>query len=139
MILQDIRNPIVFSAYKSIGEASSGEYLKDFNGFLTNDGNCFDLSSGIFTPSRPGVYEFSASIFHTLIGFYSLIVEKSNGKVLEFHASAGNVDNNYDTLSFSWIIDINQGETIRLKVSNIGAFVAYADSNWVFNGKFIRN
>ena len=32
--------------------------------------------------------------------------------MLEFHASAGNVDNNYDTLSFSWIIDINQGETI---------------------------
>ena len=68
-----------------------------------------------------------------------MIVEKSNGKVLEFHASAGNVDNNYDTLSFSWIIDINQGETIRLKVGGNGKFEAYADSNWMFNGKFIRN
>ena len=60
--------------------------------------------------------------------------------MLEFRASDGDVDYNQDTLSFSWIIELYQGETVRLKVGNFdGKFDAFSDCNWVFNGKFIRN
>ena len=141
MILQDIRNPLVFSAFKNDrGSASSGEYIRNFNGFLTNYGNSFSLTSGIFTSPRQGVFEFSTAIHHYTRKYSNtLVIEKSNSKVLEFEAYAEPNNSNGDTLSFSWIIDINQGETIRLKVGNNGKFEAYADSNWVFNGKFIRN
>ena len=144
MILQDILNPIVFSAYKSSNsDYSSREYIKDFNGFLTYETyiDCFDLASGIFTTPRPGVYEFSAAVTHANRGYNLLIVEKSNGEVLKFGtADTSAVDGDgSDILSFSWIMELNQGETVRLKVGNNGKFEAFADANWVFNGKFIRN
>merc|ERR1712073_202694 len=90
--LQDVRDPIVFSAWRmSNNEVSSGNYLTGFDGFLTNHGSCFDLVNGIFTPSRQAVYEFSAAIFHTSLGLSTLIVEKQGTKVLEFHAGEGTV------------------------------------------------
>merc|ERR1712150_37495 len=140
--IQDILNPIVFSAYKSSkSEASPGEYIKDFNGFLTNYGNCFDLASGIFTSPRPGVYEFAASVTHVNRGFHFLIIEKNNSEVFRLgdgDTSAVDGDGG-DTLSFSWIMDLKQGETVRLRVSEYGEFVSDTYDPWIFNGKFIRN
>ena len=142
MILQDILNPIVFSAYKSSNsDYSSREYIKDFNGFLTYHGTCFDLASGIFTTPRPGVYEFSAAVTHVNRGYNLLIVEKSNGEVLKFgttDTSAVDGDGG-DILSFSWIMELNQGETVRLRVGEYGAFGSDTNFNCIFNGKFIRN
>ena len=117
----------------------NGNYLTGFDGFLTNYGSCFDLVNGIFTPSRQGVYEFSAAIFQASLGINTLIVEKQGTKVLEFYGSYGNVDDIYNTLSFTWIMDLKQGETVRLRVSEYGEFVSDAYDPWIFNGKFIRN
>ena len=142
MFLQDVSDPIVFSAYRgtTYEGASSGNYLTGFDGFLTNYGSCFDLVNGIFTPSRQAaVYEFSAAIFHTSLGLSTLIVEKQGTKVLEFHAGEGTVYYSQDTLSFSWIMELNQGETVRLRVGNSGKFDAYGNANWVFSGKYIRD
>ena len=51
-----------FDSGVDAGTLSIGNYLTGFDGFLTNYGSCFDLVNGIFTPSRQGVYEFSAAI-----------------------------------------------------------------------------
>ena len=142
MILQDITNPIVFSAFKTSDSGSfyDGDYLNNYDGFLTHrsDGNSFNLASGIFTSPRKGVFEFSAAITHGNKGFNSLIVEKSGIQVLKFSARADSDSSNDDTLSFSWIMELHQGDTIRLKVT-AGRFVASSTYNWIFNGKFIRN
>ena len=58
--------------------------------------------------------------------------------MLEFEAHAEPLDGNGDTLSFSWILDLQQGDTIRLKVGS-GQFLSGGNANWIFNGKFIRN
>ena len=138
MILQDIPNPIVFSAFKNSGAVSSGEYIRNFNGFLTNYGNSFSLKFGIFTSPRQGVFEFSATIHHITSGSHHLIVEKSNHQVLEFFSHAEYEDSNDDPLSFSWIMELQQGDTVRLKVT-AGIFHAESYAYWMFNGKFIRN
>ena len=117
--------------------ASSGNYLTGFDGFLTNYGSCFDLVNGIFTPSRQGVYEFSASIFQysSVVMQNTLIVEKQDTKVLEFYGDYGSTQ---DTLSFAWILELKQGETVRLRVGS-GEFDAFDNGNWVFSGKYIRD
>ena len=120
-------------------EASSGNYLTGFDGFLTNYGSCFDLVNGIFTPSRQGVHEFSAAIFQYSLGPNTLIIEKQGTKVLEFHGSYGTVDDIYDTLSFTWIMELKQGETVRLRVGDSGKFDSFSDAYWVFSGKYIRH
>ena len=51
--------PLLFSAYKTSGSYAAGVYLDDFDKFLTNQGNAFVLSDGIFTAQRTGTYEFS--------------------------------------------------------------------------------
>lgn len=139
MILQDIPNPIVFSAFKTSNEYFyTGDYLNNYNGFLTNYGNSFNLTSGIFTSPRKGVFEFSAATYHGNQGSDNLIVEKNNIQVLAFHANAETGNGNDDTLSFTWIMELQQGDTVRLKVTK-GTFRAASNANWTFNGKFIRN
>ena len=138
MILQDIPNPIVFSAFKTDGTYYKGDYLDNYDGFLANYGNSFSLESGIFTSPRNGIFEFFADATKGDVGFNSLVVEKNNIKILEFNSNQATVAGNDDTLSFSWIVELEQGDTIRLKVSN-GRFTAYSYYNWMFNGKFIRN
>ena len=140
MFLQDISDPIVFSAWRSSNNlVQNGNYLTGFDGFLTNYGSCFDLVNGIFTPSRQGVYEFSAAIFQASLGINTLIVEKQGTKVLEFYGSYGNIDDIYNTLSFTWIMDLKQGETVRLRVGDLGKFDSFRNANWVFSGKYIRD
>ena len=120
----------------------NGNYLTGFDGFLTNYGSCFDLVNGIFTPSRQGVFEFSAAIFQYSIPVVpnnNLIVEKQGTKVLEFYGSYGNVDDIYNTLSFTWIMELKQGETVRLRVGDLGKFDSFSNANWVFSGKYIRD
>ena len=68
-----------------------------------------------------------------------LSVEKNNVKELEFIQR----DDYETTLSFSWIMELKQGDTVRLKVSyanqdNLGLHCT-ENSNCIFNGKFIRN
>ena len=137
MILQDIPNPIVFSAFKTDGIFVTGQYLNKYDGFLTSYGDSFDLASGIFTSPRKGVFEFSAAIYHNTQGANDLIVEKSNINVLGFHTT--NNAGTADPLNFSWIMELQQGDTIRLKVTDGRFSAAYSYFNWTFNGKFIRN
>ena len=142
MILQDISNPIVFSAFKTAGKRYyTGDYLDNYDGFLTNYGNSFSLESGIFTSPRQGIFEFSASVAHAygVIGYNSLWIERNNMEfgILQFNSDA-KTSGGGDTLSFSWIMELQQGDTIRLKVS-AGEFEAYYEYNWTFNGKFIRD
>ena len=120
----------------SNNEVSSGNYWTGFDGFLTNYGSCFDLVNGIFTPSRQGVYEFSAAIFQASLGINTLIVEKQGTKVLEFYGNYGSI---FDTFSFSWIMELKQGETVRLRVGDSGTFNSFSNANWVFSGKYIRD
>ena len=85
MILQDIPNPVVFSAFKHKKHEDgddfyTGDYINNYDGFNTNYGNSFSLASGIFTSPRKGVFEFSAAIYHHHPGNNQLMVEKNNSE-----------------------------------------------------------
>ena len=132
--------PIVFSAYKSSGgEIGSGNYLAGFDKFLENQGNVFTLSNGIFTTQRSGTYEFSvtASVYDGE-GVLS-VVKNGLDFTPDLNVLSFSTYYNYETLSFSWIMELKQKDIIRLKVT-AGSF----DCGWmdgdgcIFNGKFIR-
>lgn len=131
--------PIVFSAYKNSGSrAGAGSYLDDFDKFLTNQGNAFVLSDGIFTAQRTGTYEFSVSARDDFFREYSTIsVEKNGVDELEF-SNYENSDRHYsdDTLTFNWIMELKQKDIIRLKVT-AGSFFFGSNSGCIFNGKYI--
>ena len=116
-----------------------GSYINEFDGVYVNNGNAYDLSSGIFTAPKPGVYEFSASVFSWafhITGWNRVGVEKNNVNDLTFGAWARESDDNSGTLSFTWIMHLNQADTIRLKVfEEIRSFPGKTD--FVFSGKFI--
>ena len=52
-------------------------------------------------------------------------------------------DDYEDTLSVSWIMALQQGDTVRLKVGKFGTFRCGSDGNTqsgcIFTGKFIRD
>ena len=115
---------------------TTGQYITDYNGFLTNYGNSFSASTGVFTAPRDGIYEFFSATNNIRNTESNLGVMKNNYvQELEFFT-----DNDYqDPLSVSWMMDLEKGDTIRLKVtdSNDGGFNCTPDANCISNGKFI--
>ena len=137
MFLQVIATPIVFSAYKTSGSYTDGQYIDGYDKFLTNYGNTFGLSTGIFTAPKQGVFEFFTATYH--YGNSHLLVEKNNISEMDFFSR----DSSEDTLSISWIMALQQGDTVRLKVGRFGNFGCGSDgatqSGCIFTGKFIRD
>ena len=81
-------DPIVFSAYKtSGGSVTVGNYLDNFDKFLTNQGNAFVLSDGIFTAQITGAYEFSVSARYYFSSGYNTISVEKNGVAPCFSSS----------------------------------------------------
>ena len=130
---------VIFSAYKADSTyIENGHYFEGFSGYLTNIGNNFELSNGTFTAPRKGIYEFSAAAFgNDSDNYSSLTVQHNDANVVSFWTGA---DSKHDTLSFNWIMDLQQGDTIRLRNTR-GIFYCSAgvtNYNCIFNGKLIN-
>ena len=126
-------NPIVFSAYKTHGGIAAGNYIGDYDKFLTSYGNTFDLASGIFTAPRGGSFEFFAAMYQDNNNANSIQVQKNDAAEIEFYSSY----HDSDTVSFNWIMVLKEGDTVRMKVNN-GDFYCGSYYGCIFNGKFIR-
>ena len=124
---------VIFSAYKNDSTyIQTNGFFEGFSGYLTNYGDNFEPSSGTFTAPRKGIYEFSAAANGCNSGGYSsLTVQHNDADVVSFWTYS------YDTLSFSWVMDLQQGDIIRLRNPQ-GRFQCFDDYDCIFSGK-IRN
>ena len=134
------RTPVIFSAYISPSSSKSfanGTIIKPYDGFKTNIGNSFNLESGEFKTPIEGIYEFSCAISRsTEKGGNYIIVEKNGVKNMQFIADSNS--NELDTLSFSWFLELEKYDKIRLKVANNSpSFYASKTANAIFNGKYV--
>ena len=112
--------------------------MTSYTKFLTNHGGGFDLDSGIFTAPRTGVYHFSSAALQNFKGGHIMSVEKNNIKELEFLGeTTSGAPGDDDLLSFDFVMELQQGDTVRLKVTS-GAFFCHPNYNCIFNGNFIR-
>ena len=137
--MQDIANPITFSAYKNTGSfIHAGSYIDSYVQLLTDNSNSFDLITGIFTVPRDGVYDFYAAAYHQTNGANAIAVMKNGNRYLSFWSSAYTGDSNDDTLSFNWMMELEKGDFIGLQVLR-GAMYCDNNANCIFNGKFVRN
>ena len=135
------RTPVIFSAYISPSSSKSfapGTVVKPYDGFKINIGNSFDLESGVFLtpPGLGGVYEFSFAISRDDVeGTSYIIVEKNGAKNMQFITNSNSDE--YDTLSFSWFLELEWNDKIRLKLADSSHFYASSTANAVFNGKYV--
>ena len=135
LCLQDISEPTVFSAIKESGNYAAGQYIEGFTEYLANYGDSFDALSGTFTADRDGVFDFSASFFYSGKKDNRISVNKNGKNEVIFRAYTHDLD--HDTLSFSWIMELNKGDQIRLLVT-VGHFYCNSQYTCMFDGKFIR-
>ena len=136
--------PIIFSAHMNPGTFTSGAYITGFAEFLTNVGDSFTLSDGIFKAPRNGIYEFSCSFFHRDDKDNILAVVKNGAQILKFNDFAGDLRPNF-TLTFNWIMELQRGDKVQLQVV-LGDFYCshnidqgYGNCDCVFNGKLLKN
>merc|ERR1712012_1385578 len=115
----------------------NGDYLDSYDGFLTEYGSSFSLTSGTFSAQRSGVYSFSASAYHYYQGDNNLFVMKNGQEELEFHSYARESGDNADILTISWMMELETGDNVRLKVT-FGHFQCGSPNNCIFSGKFVR-
>ena len=71
------------------------------------------------------------------VGWSRVAIEKSNAGELTFGAYAKDADDNIGVMSYTWIMQLNQADTIRLKALEEIRCATYVEC--VFNGKFIRS
>ena len=115
------RTPILFSAYiASSREFKPDTYIDKFDGFKVyyddSEFTSFDKDSGKFTTRINGVYEFSLSIPHDNVEGLA-----------------------YNTLSFTWYMELKKDDKIRLKVyKGYQSFYASSTANVIFSGKYLR-
>ena len=104
-----------------------------FESFFVNSLNCIDVGSGTFTVPVEGIYELSFD-FHNYDGA-KIILEK-NGELLSEQFSFHSGNNYLENLKPTWMVSLNYGDKIRLKVVQ-GKI--YTDIDWyrIFNGRLL--
>ena len=127
--------PVIFSAYSTSGDFTSGSYITGFAGFLTNIGESFNLADGTFKAPRNGIYEFSASVRASEI-MNRLTIVKNEAQILTFLNYSGSNKGDM-TLTFNWITELQKGDRIRLQVSSGNFRCNSYYGNCIFNGKFL--
>ena len=72
------------------------------------------------------------------VGWASVNIQKNNVNELAFGAYARDSRDNAGTLSYTWIMQLNKADTIRLKAVEV-ILCGASTANCVFNGKYIRS
>ena len=130
----------MFSAYLYKYHSFNG-IIDSFDTVPVNIGNCFTASTGIFRPTKSGIYELSFAMYHSEHGQHRLSVLKNGNKVngLRFFAQSDSKTSNDDLLSVHWYMELNKYDTIKLSVAEGQKFTSGDYYTSVFSGKYVRS
>ena len=104
-----------------------------FSESLINNGNHFSLSRGEFVTPFEGKYEFSFSAHCNNKKFVDIEVTKNGEKVFRWYTKD---DVNRSILSPTFILQLNAGDRIRLKVAD-DSVIGNSSQYRTFSGKLL--
>jgi hypothetical protein len=98
-----------------------------FSESISNVGQGFDVSRGVFTAPVTGTFEFSfSSMTGAIIGSYAQVNVGKNGAVMLRFMDI-NQSGQYNNFGHEWQLILQKGDEINLQLA---AGTIYADSNW---------
>ena len=100
---------------------------------MINNGNHFTLSRGEFDAPFGGMYEFSFSAHSRSEKYVDIEVTKNEAKVLRWYTKN---EDNYSILSPTFILKLDAGDKIRLKVTDDSVF-SEVNKYRTFSGKLL--
>ncbi len=103
-----------------------------FDEVLTNYGNAYDSSTGLFTSPMHGLYEFNLFFMKTTSSDQININLQHNGIIM---CKALADDGDYHLSGCSAVIELNVGDTVAVKCANAGT--AYGDRYSGLNGHLV--
>ena len=135
-------NDVIFSV---IRKAVQDEYnnvqagdIVTFNEVIANIGNGMNPETGVFQVPVSGLYEFSISAESNIDNSVTTIeVYKNN--VYKFRITDLNRSNgkHFNNIAYSWILELIQGETVKLRMSKDNGLVVKQDVFVWFNGQLL--
>lgn len=93
---------------------SAGNAIIPFQLSRLNEGNAFDLASGIFTVSVPGIYYFNFSGVKLTTSTYLYVWLQVNGVDVSYAYTGQSVTGTYDVVSLSASLRLAEGDTVNL-------------------------
>ncbi|XP_052081377.1 complement C1q-like protein 3 [Mytilus californianus] len=124
-----------FTAYRNTQQTLSSNAIVKFDKLWTNNLNAYDVTTGVFTASMPGLYHFSA------------VVMSVDGKSLFLHlwhndtTTAGSYTkgDGYKTGTFDVVLNLKKGDRIYIRCkSHDGQKIFSNDHNYsTFSGYLI--
>ena len=110
-----------------------------FQNFHVNIGNTFDLSTGTFTAPVSGIYEFTFSgNTDSSVNCRIKVYKNENEDFHSFYDSGGlNNISQYANLGSTWIVLLDAGDTIKLKVDG-GKLYSDSAANRILTGKLLE-
>ena len=135
-------NDVIFSV---IRKAVQDEYnnvqagdIVTFNEVIANIGNGMNPETGVFQVPVSGLYEFSISA-ETNIDNSVTTIEVYKNNVYQFRITDLNRSNgkHFNNIAYSWILDLIQGETVKLRMSKDNGLVVKQDVFVWFNGQLL--
>ena len=106
---------------------------------ITNEGQGMDPNTGVFDVPVSGIYSFSFSALTENNGWngngIGVKVFKNNGKQFTIHSNPQDPHQNYENLSFSWLMSLTKDDKIYLRMNGEGKTLHVKDQfPVVFNG-----
>ena len=134
------KHNIVFSAYSAPSSSqtiTTGNVVYFDQTMVKSPETKFDLSTGTFTASVNGIYEFSYTGGCLDSAKITRIAVKQNRQSKLTFEHYGSSSGGYGLMNFNWILKLQHKDTVQLYITD-GKVYSSDEEARVFNGKLIQ-
>ena len=139
MVPHQTSGAVMFSAYSNSGGTMNGQKIVFDKPVMVNIGGGYDYTTGIFKAPVRGIYEFATTVNSGTTSTYChvMIQQKIHGLWFSMYGLMS-YPYDYSSVHSNWIMELEKGDSVRLKSHS--SYPSYIDAqhNAIFSGLLLK-